>query len=439
VGAGDSPMQLDSLELNAYRSVELNAYRSVSAGRVEEVFPWLNMLDTLDNDVIHVLVGDSSHMGSHLLADALRQDSRFQVVNVCSGSQDLLRVTDEADVAIVSAQLDEEPLRGFEVCRRLRTASPNTAVIMLLDSSKRESVVAAFGAGARGVFCRAHSIDTLRKCICSVHSGQIWANSNEMLFVLEAFANAAPIRLVNTHGALLLSKREQDVVRCVTEGLTNRQIAARLKLSEHTVKNYIFRIFDKLGVSTRVEMVLYAFSQRSGSQTANAFEDGFNGSEEPPSEFERHYRAADDGVTWAQLKLGEMYREGQGIEQNEMAAYAWFLLAERVASKVMAGALAGLDDLGSRISPHDRAAAEQKALEWIRRQENIWQKSSIHSNESEHNEHKRTVPPLLSPRFGGPASKNRRDDRRAGGMTVTGKPAANAPRKDALRVLGTGD
>jgi DNA-binding CsgD family transcriptional regulator len=57
-----------------------------------------------------------------------------------------------------------------------------------------------------------------------------------------------------------LSKREQDVVRCVAEGLTNREIAGRLTLTEHTVKNYLFRIFDKLGVSSRVEVVLYAFN-----------------------------------------------------------------------------------------------------------------------------------------------------------------------------------
>src|SRR6202022_2436248 len=69
----------------------------------------------------------------------------------------------------------------------------------------------------------------------------------------------------DARGALLLSKREQEVVRCVSEGLTNREIASRLKLSGHTVKNYIFKIFDKLGVSTRVELVLYAFSHRESS------------------------------------------------------------------------------------------------------------------------------------------------------------------------------
>ena len=76
------------------------------------------------------------------------------------------------------------------------------------------------------------------------------------------------MRLVDASG-ISLSKREQDVVRCVAEGLTNREIAHRLNLTEHTVKNYLFRIFDKLGVSSRVEVVLYAFNlDRASAQPA---------------------------------------------------------------------------------------------------------------------------------------------------------------------------
>jgi DNA-binding CsgD family transcriptional regulator len=68
----------------------------------------------------------------------------------------------------------------------------------------------------------------------------------------------------------LLSRREQEVVRCVAEGLSNREIAQRLGLTEHTVKNYLFRIFDKLGVSKRVEVVLYAYSLGSSTPAPSA-------------------------------------------------------------------------------------------------------------------------------------------------------------------------
>lgn len=79
--------------------------------------------------------------------------------------------------------------------------------------------------------------------------------------MLAALREPQPLRVVNSTGVPLLTKREMAVVQCVAEGLTNRETAAQLSLSEHTVKNYMFRIFDKLGVSSRVELVLYVASQ----------------------------------------------------------------------------------------------------------------------------------------------------------------------------------
>ncbi len=60
----------------------------------------------------------------------------------------------------------------------------------------------------------------------------------------------------------LLTRREEEVVRLVADGLKNREIAEKLQVKENSVRNYIYRIFDKLGVSSRVELILYAFSQR---------------------------------------------------------------------------------------------------------------------------------------------------------------------------------
>jgi len=317
-------------------------------------------------ELISVLVADSTRMGSQLLADALRRDPRFNVVHFCAASNDVLAAanTYKPHVVLVSANLDEETLKGFEISRKLRSLLPEVKTVMLLDSSKRDLVVGAFGAGARGVFCRAESIEALRKCIYSVHVGQIWANSSEMRFVLEAFAEATPPRLVDAKGAVLLSHREQDVVRCVTEGLTNREIAARLKLSEHTVKNYIFRIFDKLGVSTRVEMVLYAFSQRA---QASVPAEGVP--EAPPpavSEFDRFARAAEEGVIHAQHTLGEMHRSGQGVSKDPVAAYSWFLIAEKLAHQAALKSKASRETLAIKLKREESVEAERRAQEWLK-------------------------------------------------------------------------
>ena len=85
-------------------------------------------------------------------------------------------------------------------------------------------------------------------------------------------------RLVNARGTVLLSKREEDVTRCLAAGLANREIAKELKISPNTVKNYLFRIFNKLGVSSRIEVVLYAASQTRRDRNAP---NGFDLSHEP--------------------------------------------------------------------------------------------------------------------------------------------------------------
>lgn len=122
-------------------------------------------------------------------------------------------------------------------------------------------MVNAFRSGARGLFCFADSpFRALCRCIQVVHQGQIWATAQQVDFLIDLVTQVPSLRVVNFHGDSLLTPREEQVVALVAEGLPNRQIAHELGLSEHTVKKYMFRIFDKLGISTRVELVLYAVS-----------------------------------------------------------------------------------------------------------------------------------------------------------------------------------
>jgi DNA-binding NarL/FixJ family response regulator len=170
-------------------------------------------------------------------------------------------------IALISARQGSDSRAGFGLSREIRSSSPGTRVIMLLDSSEKTPVIEAFRSGARGVFCRTESFKQLAKSIKCVHEGQIWASSTELHYLLEAMSEPVPMSFLSANGEALLSARELDVVRCVAEGLSNREIAERLSLREHTVKNYLFRIFDKLGVSSRVEVVLYALgSQGNGSR-----------------------------------------------------------------------------------------------------------------------------------------------------------------------------
>jgi DNA-binding NarL/FixJ family response regulator len=214
-------------------------------------------------DRIRVLVSDTTRMGTQLIVEALRQDERFDVVGVLAASKEFAAAVSDfkPHTAIIGMAATGDARKGFDLLRHAQARCPELQTVLLLDSSTREWVVEAFRAGARGIICRDDGLDALRKCVYAVHLGQVWATSDQVGFVLEVFSRRwVPQAIVDKKGRGLLSRRELDVVRCVSEGMTNREVASHLQLSEHTVKNYIFRIFDKLGVSNRAELILYALN-----------------------------------------------------------------------------------------------------------------------------------------------------------------------------------
>lgn len=205
-------------------------------------------------------------MGCELLADRLRR-ARFVVTACCVTTVDVQqRVSDsEPNVVIISANLQDGRLGGFKSLREVKKNNPQARAVMMLEERDRELIISAFRGGAKGVFFRAEAFNTLCKCIRAVHLGQIWASSKEMELILEALASAAPLREVDSNMLRTLTRREEQIINLVAQGLTNREMANKLFLSEHTVKNYLFRIFDKLNVSSRVELVLYATNSKNNA------------------------------------------------------------------------------------------------------------------------------------------------------------------------------
>lgn len=210
---------------------------------------------------LRVLVVDNTSLTGQLIAEALRKDRRLSVTSVTGTTVLESAFTLKPQVIILSETLEGIPGRGLAVLKELQAAMPQTRVVMLLDVAQREMVVQAFRNGARGVFCRSDSLPMLTRCVHRVHDGQLWISGSQFEYLLETLDAAPPARLVDAQGTLLLSKREQDVTRCLAVGLTNREIAREMKISENTVKSYIFRVFNKLGVSSRMEVVLYATKQ----------------------------------------------------------------------------------------------------------------------------------------------------------------------------------
>jgi DNA-binding NarL/FixJ family response regulator len=215
-----------------------------------------------DSGLIHILLADSDDLRSQMLASALRRRSEF-VVQTCVMDADIVGHTFlQFDIDVVLLSSDA---RGPEVClpiiRRIHLARPQVSPVLLSETLSSELVVNAFRSGVRGVFCHANaSLRELCKCIRCVHEGQVWANSQQLCCLLDVLARVPSLRMLNSGGDHLLTGREEQVVALVSDGMSNREVARELNLSEHTIKKYLFRIFDKLGVSTRVELVLYAMS-----------------------------------------------------------------------------------------------------------------------------------------------------------------------------------
>ncbi len=280
---------------------------------------------------VRVLVAESSRMHTRLLADALRHDPLLEVIAYESDSAALVRTvrTERIDVLVLSSNVDEQPLHGLELLPVLRTEHLQTRTVLLLGSSKEELILRAFRAGARGLFTKNDSLESLSECVRSVHQGRVWANAHALSIAVDALASSPAVRTSNANCMNLLSKRELEVVWALAEGLTNREIAEQLKLSPHTIKNYLFRIFDKLGVSSRIELLFMALSQpdlgdaqKSGIGMGNISTSG-----QSPNESALLEKSAEAGLPAAQMALAQLHFARRRDPTDLVQAYMWYLVA----------------------------------------------------------------------------------------------------------------
>ena len=214
---------------------------------------------------ISVLIADADRLSAGLIREGLtRGNQGISVVALPNSSAEAIQELERSrpDVALINAHLQDGPLKGYQVLKHLQLVSQKTATIMLIPEHERDLVVDAFRGGARGVFCRVQPIKLLTKCIRTVHEGQIWANSENLRFLLEFLTQLKPLRNIKPGGGMTrLTAREAEVVQLLAEGLSTREISQKLSVTEHTVRNYLSSIYDKLGVSSRVELALYAVAR----------------------------------------------------------------------------------------------------------------------------------------------------------------------------------
>jgi DNA-binding NarL/FixJ family response regulator len=210
-------------------------------------------------------VADSNQTQSQLLSAALRRQARMKVA-CCPGELfDCLEALRFAPADIVL--LGDSPVHHnhlVDTVRDLHASYPHVGLILLLDSYDRNLVVNAMREGARGLFCRSRQpFRALCRCISVVHQGQFWTNTEQIDYLIEPLNSVPQVRVTNAKGEGILTPREEQIAALVAEGVGNRDVARQLSIKENTVKKALLRVYDKLGVSNRVELVLYILTHCS--------------------------------------------------------------------------------------------------------------------------------------------------------------------------------
>ncbi len=206
-----------------------------------------------------VIVDDHKIVRQGLTA-ILSLESDFEVVGEAGGLEEAIKLTTtlRPDVVIMDVRLEEES--GIEACREIKAVLPDTKVLMLTSYGDDEAIFSSIMAGASGYLLKNTSKAELVNAIRAVGSGQALLDP--------AVTKKVTDRLVQLSSRQTqpeiddLSERELEVLSLVARGLTNKDIAERLFLSEHTVRNHVSRILQKLGLSRRSEAAAVALRRK---------------------------------------------------------------------------------------------------------------------------------------------------------------------------------
>lgn len=216
-------------------------------------------------------------LSTGLLVDGITHGLKFDAVAVQSADLIPILETGKFGLVIISASLSSRSENGFDLARKVSCVCPDTHILILLDHPSQEAVIKAFQSGARGVFTQQGSMSDFLHCVEHVQKGFIWAGNEESTILLGVLKCIPAQGMLTESEAVALTGRELQVALCAARGQTNKAIAKQLRLSEHTVKNYLFHAFEKLGVSSRIEL-LFQLTVRgqsfgpAGPDTQNAAE-----------------------------------------------------------------------------------------------------------------------------------------------------------------------
>src|SRR3984885_4775724 len=213
---------------------------------------------------VRILLADDHPIVRDGLKKLLQLEDDFEVVGEAGDGREVLEKVHELDPDVLLLDLRMPNLDGLSALQALQQTNKRTRVIILTASEDKNEFVQAMKLGCSGIVLKQTAPDLIVKSIRKVHSGEIWLDSHTTAAVMRQFSTA--LEGGNTSSSSSgkgrerspLSAREREIVALVAQGYKNKEMAEKMFISEQTVKNHLHNIFDKLGVSDRLELALYA-------------------------------------------------------------------------------------------------------------------------------------------------------------------------------------
>lgn len=206
---------------------------------------------------VRVVLADDDPIVRDVLRNMLQQNSSCEVVAEAPDGREAIQAVrlQHADLLLLDLLMPNLP--GLEALREITDTDPQLRTIVLTSSITKRQIVEALQLGARGVILK-NSLSRLFECVEAICAGEYWIDGQRtanVMQVLQQYMSEEKKGQRNTFG---LTEREMEVVRLVCEGLGNKEIADRLQIAGETVKRHMTNIFNKVGMSSRLELALFA-------------------------------------------------------------------------------------------------------------------------------------------------------------------------------------
>jgi DNA-binding NarL/FixJ family response regulator len=213
---------------------------------------------------VRIVLADDHPIVRDGLKKLLQLEEDFEVVGEAGDGREVLEKVQELDPDVLLLDLRMPNLDGLAALQALQQTNKRTRVIILTASEDKNEFVQAMKLGCSGIVLKQTAPDLIVKSIRKVNAGEIWLDSHTTAAVMRTFSTGFESSGGQGSGGKggrersPLSTREREIVALVAQGYKNKEMAEKMFISEQTVKNHLHNIFDKLGVSDRLELALYA-------------------------------------------------------------------------------------------------------------------------------------------------------------------------------------